>query len=46
MLINVSEDPLGSGTDGKPVYLRDIWPTSEEIADVVTLVNSDMFHKE
>lgn len=46
MLINVSEDPLGSGTDGKPVYLRDIWPSSEEIAQAVALVNSAMFHKE
>lgn len=46
MLINVSEDPLGSGTDGKPVYLRDIWPSSQEIAEAVALVNSEMFHKE
>lgn len=46
ILINVSEDPLGSGTDGKPVYLRDIWPSSEEIAEAVALVNSEMFHKE
>jgi aconitate hydratase len=29
--INMSEDPLGEGRDGKPVFLRDIWPTSEEI---------------
>ena len=26
---------LGTGTDGKPVYLKDIWPTNKEIADTV-----------
>ena len=30
-----SHEPLGTGTDGKPVYLRDIWPTSEEVAAAV-----------
>jgi aconitate hydratase len=29
--INMSQDPIGQGRDGKPVFLRDIWPTSEEI---------------
>jgi aconitate hydratase len=29
--INMSEDPLGTGNDGKPVYLRDIWPSNAEI---------------
>ncbi|WP_036288488.1 aconitate hydratase AcnA [Methylocystis sp. ATCC 49242] len=28
---DLTKDPLGTGADGKPVYLRDIWPTSEEI---------------
>ncbi|WP_413738778.1 aconitate hydratase AcnA [Sodalis sp. RH21] len=46
MLINVSEDPLGTDPQGQPVYLKDIWPTSAEIADAVALVNSAMFHKE
>ncbi|HET9877098.1 MAG TPA: aconitate hydratase AcnA, partial [Mycobacterium sp.] len=32
---NLLEDPLGTGSDGKPVYLRDIWPTNEEISAVV-----------
>jgi aconitate hydratase len=31
--INMSKDPLGRGSDGGPVYLRDIWPTSEEVRD-------------
>ena len=28
-------EPLGNGSDGKPVYLKDIWPTSQEIAAVM-----------
>ncbi|MCR5878230.1 aconitate hydratase AcnA [Phenylobacterium sp. J367] len=32
MLKDLSTEPLGEGKDGKPVYLKDIWPTSEEIA--------------
>ena len=31
MNIDVSKDPLGIGSDGKPVYLKDIWPTEQEI---------------
>ncbi|HZL54309.1 MAG TPA: aconitate hydratase, partial [Solirubrobacteraceae bacterium] len=38
-------DPLGEGADG-PVYLRDIWPSGSEIAEVVAeAVQSDMFRK-
>ncbi|OBY32863.1 aconitate hydratase [Mycolicibacter kumamotonensis] len=33
--VNLLTDPIGTGSDGEPVYLRDIWPTSEEIAAVV-----------
>ncbi|VAV98770.1 Aconitate hydratase, partial [hydrothermal vent metagenome] len=33
--INVTKDPLGTDRDGNPVYLKDIWPTSKEIADTV-----------
>ncbi|WP_291299237.1 aconitate hydratase AcnA [Elioraea sp.] len=35
MNIDVATEPLGTGRDGKPVYLRDIWPTNKEIADTV-----------
>ena len=31
--IDLSQEPLGTGRDGEPVYLRDIWPTAEEIHD-------------
>ena len=30
--LNLAEEPLGVGADGRPVYLRDVWPSSEEIA--------------
>ena len=33
--IDMSSEPLGTGTNGKPVYLRDIWPSNAEIAAVM-----------
>jgi aconitate hydratase len=33
--VDVTKDKLGTGSDGKPVYLKDIWPSNKEIADVV-----------
>jgi len=33
--IDLEQAPLGTGKDGKPVYLRDIWPTPKEIADAM-----------
>lgn len=44
--IDLSQDPIGNDTEGRPVYLKDIWPTQKEIADAMTHVNSTMFHKE
>ncbi len=32
---NIVTEPLGEGADGKPVYLKDIWPNSTEIAEIV-----------
>jgi aconitate hydratase len=34
--INLATDPLGTGKDGEPVYLRDIWPTAKEVSDAMT----------
>jgi aconitate hydratase len=34
--IDLTNDSLGKGKDGKPVYLRDIWPTQREIDEVVS----------
>ena len=33
--IDLSQEPLGHGTHGDPVYLRDIWPTSDEVAQLM-----------
>jgi aconitate hydratase len=41
---DITTEPLGTGSDGKPVYLRDIWPTNKEIADVIAAsVSRDQF---
>jgi len=34
MNIDITTEPLGQGTDG-PVYLKDVWPTTKEVADLV-----------
>ncbi|KFE36362.1 aconitate hydratase AcnA [Thioclava atlantica] len=38
MNINLTSEPLAHTEDGKPVYLKDIWPTDKEIADLVEKV--------
>jgi aconitate hydratase len=44
MDLDLVNDPLGEGQDGESVYLRDIWPASEEVARVVEeSLHSDMF---
>ncbi|WP_406281276.1 aconitate hydratase AcnA [Embleya sp. NBC_00896] len=44
MDIDITTEPLGLDPEGKPVYLADIWPTDEEIADVVaSAIDQDMF---
>jgi aconitate hydratase len=46
MDIDLTRDPLGSGDDGEPVFLRDIWPSSQEIAETVeSALQSDMFRR-
>ena len=44
LLVDLTTNDIGMGNDGKPVYLKDIWPTSAEIAEVVrTCVTPEMF---
>ncbi len=44
---DLQQEPLGTGKDGKPVYLRDIWPSAREVDAVVrSSIKSAMFHKE
>jgi aconitate hydratase len=44
MQIDLTCEPLGTGSDGQPVYLRDVWPTEREIQEtMLTAVRRDMF---
>ncbi len=44
MDLDLLTEPLGEGSDGEPVYLRDIWPSSEEIKELVgRSIQSEMF---
>ena len=47
MDIDLSQDSLGEDTAGQPVYLRDIWPSQQEVISVIqSSVRSEMFRKE
>jgi aconitate hydratase len=47
MDIDFDVEPLGTASDGAPVYLRDIWPTGEEIgATIETSIDAEMFAKD
>ncbi|MDV3468830.1 aconitate hydratase AcnA [Stenotrophomonas sp. C3(2023)] len=42
--IDLTTEPLGTGSDGQPVYLRDIWPSNKEIGDVIAAtIGPEMF---
>ncbi len=44
MDVDITTEPLGTGTDGEPVYLRDIWPSPQDVAAVVgEAITSDMY---
>jgi aconitate hydratase len=44
--IDLRKDPLGSGKDGQPVYLSDLWPTSREVEETIQQsISSEMFTK-
>jgi len=44
--IDLTTDALGTGSDGKPVYLKDIWPSNKEISDTIAgAINPQMFEK-
>ncbi|MGA9371469.1 MAG: aconitate hydratase [Solirubrobacterales bacterium] len=46
MDVDLTSEPLGKDSDGEAVYLSDVWPTSEEIKEVVgEAVKADMFTK-
>ncbi|MGZ5077728.1 MAG: aconitate hydratase AcnA, partial [Methylobacter sp.] len=44
--LDISREPLGTGSDGKPVYLQDIWPTPWEVAETIRqFVTPEMFRQ-
>ncbi|MCU0881763.1 MAG: aconitate hydratase AcnA [Hyphomonadaceae bacterium] len=44
MYVDMNKDPIGTGSDGAPVYLKDIWPTSAEISAIMREhVTAEMF---
>ncbi|HVJ83461.1 MAG TPA: aconitate hydratase AcnA [Planctomycetia bacterium] len=43
--IDLRTEPLGTGSDGKPVFLKDIWPTNAEIAEAEKNVSPDLFRQ-
>ena len=44
--LDLTSEPLGTGSDGKPVYLKDIWPSATEIQEVIAKsVDAAMFKK-
>jgi aconitate hydratase len=47
MDIDLDREPLGTGRDGAPVYLRDIWPSTEEVREATrTSLRSAMFQEQ
>ncbi len=44
--VDITTEPLGTGKDGKPVYLREVWPSAKEVASAIgAAVDSGMFKK-
>ena len=46
MRIDLANDPIGRDAGGNDVYLREIWPSNAEIADVVAQVSAEMFGRQ
>ena len=47
MTVDLTSEPIGTGSDGKPVYLREIWPAERDIqAAMLGAVKSEMFQRQ
>ena len=45
--VDLTTEPLGTGSDGKPVFLREIWPSNDEIAATMAqCISDEMFRRE
>ena len=46
MLVNLEKEPLGISDDGEEIYLKDIWPSKQEIDNLISsTINPEMFRK-
>ena len=46
ILTDLTKEPLGEGSDGKPVYLRDIWPSSHDVQEAIRAnLTAEMYRK-
>jgi aconitate hydratase len=43
--VDLGREPLGTGSDGKPVYLSDVWPTQKEVAEIEASIGEEMFRR-
>jgi aconitate hydratase len=43
--IDLTREPLGTGSDGRPVMLSEVWPTQREVADLEAAITGEMFRK-
>ena len=42
--VDLQTEPIGTGSDGQPVYLKDIWPGSQEVSELIEqLITPEMF---
>ncbi len=47
MTVDLTHDPLGTGSDGTPVFLHDIWPSQQEVQDVIAAcLRPEMFTRD
>ena len=46
VLVNLEREPLGDGADGRPVYLRDLWPDGDEIRRIIDEVLTPALYRE
>jgi len=44
--IDLTKDPIGRDSEGKDVFLEELWPSPEEISRSMQAVNSGLFHEE
>jgi aconitate hydratase len=46
LTVDITREPLGTGRDGQPVYLKDIWPTQQEVQQtMLSAVQSEMYQR-